>query len=153
VLVKQPEADAVLAQLRGESPPPAPSTTVAPAATATPLRASDVRVRVLNASGVTGAAATADQALTNLGFVSGGISNYTGAALTTTQIHYRPGDEPKAQLVAGVVPGGVLTPDATVGGDVVVILGPGFKGIGASVPKDTASTPTTAPVSPEEACQ
>jgi LCP family protein required for cell wall assembly len=153
VVAKQPEADAVLAQLRGEAPPPAPSTTLAPSSQATPLRASDVRVRVLNASGVTGAAATADQAMTNLGFVSGGISNYTGPALTTTQIHYRPGDEAKAQLVAGVVPGGVLTPDATVGGDVVVILGPGFKGIGSSVPKDTASTPTTVPVSPEEACQ
>ena len=35
-------------------------------------------MRVLNGSGVTGAAATADQALANLGFVSGGISNYTG---------------------------------------------------------------------------
>ena len=46
-----------------------------------------------------------------------------------------------------------LAADATVGGDVVLILGPGFKGIGASVPKDTASTPTTVPVSPEEACQ
>ena len=31
MLVKQPEADAVLAQLRGEAPPPAPTTTVAPA--------------------------------------------------------------------------------------------------------------------------
>ena len=112
-----------------------------------------MRVRVLNGSGVTGAAATADQALANLGFVSGGISNYTGAPVTSTQIHYRPGDEAKAQLLAGVVPGAELAADATVGGDVVLILGPGFKGIGASAPKDTASTPTTAPISPEEACQ
>ena len=153
VLAKQPEADAMLAQLRGEAPPPEPTTTVAPAGQATALRPSDVRVRVLNGSGVNGAAATAGQALANLGFVSGGISNYTGAPVTRTQIHYRPGDEAKAQLLANVAPNADLTADATVGSDVVLILGPGFKGIGATVPKDTASTPTTAPVDPEAACQ
>ena len=110
-------------------------------------------MRVLNASGVTGAAATADQALANLGFVSGGISNYTGAPVTRTQVRYRPGDEAKAQMVAGTVQGAELAADGTVGGDVVLILGPGFKGVGSSAPKDTASTPTTVPVSPEEACQ
>jgi polyisoprenyl-teichoic acid--peptidoglycan teichoic acid transferase len=153
VLVKQPEADAVFAQLRGEAAPPAPSTTVAPEAQPTVLRPSDVRVRVLNASGVTGAAATADQALANLGFVSGGISNYTGAAVSRTQVRYRPGDEAKAQMVASVAPGAELAPDGTVGGDIVLVLGPGFKGVGSTPPKDTASTPTTVPVSPEEACQ
>ncbi len=152
ILVKQPEADAVLAQLRGEAPPPAPTTTVAPSP-ATPLRPSDVRVRVLNGSGVTGAAATADQALANLGFVSGGISNYTGPPVTRTQIRFSPASAAKGQLLAGVVPDAELAPDATLAGDVVLILGPGFKGVGASVPKDTASTPTTAPISPEEACQ
>ena len=115
ILVKQPEADAVLAQLRGEAPPPAPTTTVAPSGQAAPLRPSDVRVRVLNGSGVTGAAATADQALANLGFVGGGIGNYTGPPVTSSQIHYRPGDEAKAQLVAGVVPGGEVVADGTVG--------------------------------------
>ncbi len=156
LLVKHPEADTVFAQLRGEvAVVPEPTTTVAPVTPAAPVRPGDVRVRVLNGSGVDGAAGTADQALSNLGFVSGGVANYTGAPVTRTQIHYRPGDEAKAEILAGVVPGADRVADATLaGGDVVLILAPGFKGVGASVPKDTASpTPTTAPISPEEACQ
>ncbi|HXY92232.1 MAG TPA: LCP family protein [Acidimicrobiia bacterium] len=153
VLVKRPEADAVLARLRGDVvTEPAPTTTAAPAA-ATPIRPSDVRVRVLNASGVTGAAGEADQALSNRGFVSGGIGNWTGASLTKSQIRYGPQDVAKAQLLASVVPGADLVTDSTIAGDLVLVIGPGFKGVGASLPKDTAARPpAAAPLSPEEAC-
>ena len=156
VLVKQPEADTVLAQLRGEAPPPAPTTTLAPvAAGSAPVHPSDVRVRVLNGSGVDGAAGVADQALTNRGFVSGGIGNNTGAPVTQTQIHYRAEDVAKAQLLATVVPDAQLVPDATLTvGDLVLVLGPGFKGVGTAAPKDTATTaPAATPVDPEAACQ
>ena len=44
-------------------------------------------------------------------------------------MHYRAGDEAKAQLLASVVPA-PSSADRTVGSDVLVVLGPGFKGIG-----------------------
>lgn len=152
VLVKQPDAGTVFARLRGEvvteqQPPP-----TTPASAASTIQPSDVRVRVLNASGVAGAAGSADQQLSNRGFVSGGVGNYTGTAVQKTEIRYRPEDAPKAQLLAGSVTGAALVPDSTlVGGDVLLVIGPNFKGVGASVPKDTA-TPVAPTITPEEAC-
>jgi LCP family protein required for cell wall assembly len=153
LLAKQPEADTVFARLRGEVvSEPASTPTTAPAS-ATPVRTSDVRVRVLNASGISGAAADADQALSNRGFVSGGIGNWSGAAVTKSQIRYRPGDEGKAQLVAVSVPGADMVADTNLGSDVVLVIGPNFRGVGAAVPKDTAATVPPAPsVSAEQAC-
>ncbi len=155
LLVKQPEADAVLAVLRGEAPIPTPTTTTVagPAPTAS-LRPSDVRVKVLNASGVQGAAGTASNALVNLGFPSGGIGNDPRGTIDHTEIRYAPGDAAKAQLVAASVPDAQLVADSTLPGtDVVVALGKGFKGIGAAAAATTAApaaTPTT--LSPEAAC-
>ncbi|MEX1006424.1 MAG: LCP family protein [Acidimicrobiia bacterium] len=154
VLVKHPEADTVLARLRGEIVvAPEPSTTAVPVGQVA-VRPVDVRVRVLNGSGVDGAAGDADQALANLGFVSGGIGNNTGGNVTKSEIRYHPGDEAKSRLLAASVPDAKLVADpALVGGDLVLVLGASFKGIGAAKPLDTATPPpTTTPVSPEEAC-
>jgi LCP family protein required for cell wall assembly len=154
VLVKQPEADAVLARLRGDVVvAPEPTTTAAPVAPVA-VRPVDVRVRVLNGSGIDGAAGKAEQALSNLGFVSGGVGNNASGAVSQTEIRYHSSDEAKAQLLARSVPEAKLVTDPTlVGGDVVLVLGAGFKGVGATAAKDTATpTPTTTPLSAEEAC-
>jgi LCP family protein required for cell wall assembly len=154
LLVKQPEADTVFARLRGEIvvPPDSPETETAVEQAS--VRPSDVRVRVLNGSGVTGAAGDADQALSNLGYVSGGVSNYGGGKLARSEIHYRPGDEAKAQLLGAQIPEASLIADPSLGGgDVLLLIGTSFKGIGAKAPKDTAAPEAPVPtLSPEEAC-
>lgn len=154
LLVKQPDADAVFARLRGEAvAAPAPSTTTTITAGSV-LHPGDVRVRVLNASGVDGAAGKADQDLENRGFVSGGVANYTGPSVTRSQIRYRPADVAKARLLAGYATDAELVADTTlVGGEVVLVLGPGFKAIGAKAPgRTTAPGPPLPTLSPEEAC-
>jgi LCP family protein required for cell wall assembly len=156
LLVKKPEADAVFARLRGEIvTPPAPQTSEAPAASGqAPVRPSDVRVRVLNGTGVTGAAGRADQELSNLGYVSGGVANFGGGKLARSEIHYRPGDDAKARLLAGQVPDATLISDPALGGgDVLLVLGSSFKGVGATPPADTgAQSGAATPLTPEQAC-
>ncbi len=88
---KQPEADAVLAVLRGEAP--IPTTTTAPPAntggsgggTTPAVRPVDVRVQVLNGSGVQGAAGTTAQDLQQKGFVNGGADNYAAGLVDHTR--------------------------------------------------------------------
>jgi LCP family protein required for cell wall assembly len=69
LVVKQPEADAVFAILKGEAPPPSATTTTAAGGggTAAPqsaaLRPVDVRVQVLNGSGVSGGGNASQAAL------------------------------------------------------------------------------------------
>jgi polyisoprenyl-teichoic acid--peptidoglycan teichoic acid transferase len=159
LFVKTPDADAVLAVLRGDQPIPAP--TAAPpssagsgSATAPTLRPVDVRVKVLNASGVQGEAATASTAFSNLGFVNGGIGNDSRGTITTSEVRYKPGDDAKAQLVAAHVPGATLVADSTLPGtDVVVVLGKDFKSVSsATATTQPPSTPTTT-LSPADACE
>jgi LCP family protein required for cell wall assembly len=154
LLVKQPEADTVFARLRGEVvlPPEAPPEQVPVERAA--VRPGDVRVQVLNGSGVNGAAGDADQALSNLGFVSGGVANYGGGKLARSEIHYRPGDEAKAKLLAGQVADATLIADPALrGSDVLLVIGTSFEGIGAAPPKDTGAQPAAdVALSPEEAC-
>ena len=70
-----------------------------------------------------------------------------------TEVRYHPGDEAKAQLVAGTLPGAGLVPDSTLSGtDVVVVLGKDFTKVGTTSPAAAPSTTTAATVSPEDAC-
>ena len=105
----------MFARLRGEIVLPPDTTTQAPAAEQPSVRPSDVRVQVLNGTGITGAAGDADQALSNLGYVSGGVANYGGGKLARSEIHYRPGDEAKAKLLAGQVADATLIADPEMG--------------------------------------
>jgi LCP family protein required for cell wall assembly len=160
LLEKQPEADAVLAVLRGEAP--IPTTTTAPPATtsgggggggsASAVRPVDVRVEVLNGSGATGAAGTTAQELQQKGFVNGGADNNPAGLIDHTEIRYTPSDAAKAQLVASVVPGAKLVPDSTLSGtDIVLVLGKDFKGLGSTA-TTAAPQATTTTLSPEAAC-
>jgi LCP family protein required for cell wall assembly len=154
---KQPEADAVLAVLRGEAPIPT-TTTAGPGTTnggggATPaVRPVDVRVLVRNGSGQNGAAGNTAQELQQKGFVNGGAQDDPRGLIDHTEIRYAPSDLAKAQLVATVVPGAQLVEDSTLSGtDIVLSLGKDFKGLGSTA---TTAGPaaTTTTVSPEAAC-
>jgi LCP family protein required for cell wall assembly len=141
LLLKQPEAEAVLANLRDFGPVapdeqgPSPST---------------IRVRVFNGSGVAGEADQTSSRLQQQGFITAGIGNNPGGNITTTEIRYRPGSDDKAREVQRYVGGvGKLVRDGgIVEADVVLVLGRDFNGVtppaGAALPADSAP-PTNAP--------
>jgi LCP family protein required for cell wall assembly len=162
---KQPEADAVLAVLRGEAPIPT-TTTAAPAGNGTgtgnggtggggsapAVRPSDVRVLVRNGSGVQGEAGTTAQDLQQKGFVNGGAENDPRGTVDHSEVRYAPSDQAKAQLVAGVVPGAQLVEDSSLSGtDIVLVLGKDFHGLGSTA-TTAAPQATTTTLSPEAAC-
>ena len=157
--VKEPDADVVLARLRGDAPLPTPTTPGADAgtgaaATAAPaVRPVDVRIKVLNASGVQNAAANAQSSLAPLNFVNGGIGNDTRGEIAKTEVRYKPGDEVKAQLVASHIEGATLVADSTLPGtDVILVLGRDFKGI-VTTPATSAPAATATTLSPADACE
>jgi LCP family protein required for cell wall assembly len=157
--VKEPEADAVLAVLKGQAPIPTTTTAPAPAggsgATTTPaVRPSDVRVLVRNASGVQGAASTTSEKLTSLGFVSGGSANDPRGTIDHSEVRYAPSDLAKAQLVASYVPDAQLVADSSLPGtDVVVALGKSFQGLGNGTPTTGVGSPTTTTAAGPPACE
>jgi len=117
------------------------------------VRPVDVRVKVLNASGVQNAAATTQTSLVPIGFVNGGVGNDTRGEVAKTEIRYKPGDDAKAQLLASHVAGATLVADATLPGtDVILVLGRDFKGIGTT-PGTQAPAATTPAVDPAAACE
>jgi LCP family protein required for cell wall assembly len=166
LLEKEPEADSVLAVLRGQAP--IPTTTTAPAAgdtsgsgsggtsatTAPSVRPTDVSVKVLNASGVQGAAGTTSEQLAQRGFVQGGLGNDPRGRVDHTEIRYSSADQAKAQLLATMVPGAQLVSDSTLSsGTVELVLGTDFKGLGsATTATTTAPAAPTTTLSPEAAC-
>jgi LCP family protein required for cell wall assembly len=155
LVTKQPEADAVLAVLRGEVPIPT-TTTAAPETTgggSTPsVRPVDVRVAVWNGSGQDGAASLTAEQLEQKGFVNGGAQNNPSGLIDHTEIHYAAADLAKAQLLASVVPGAQLREDSSRSGtDIVLVLGKDFKGLGSTA-GTAAPEATTTTLSPEAAC-
>ncbi|HEY3671973.1 MAG TPA: LCP family protein [Acidimicrobiia bacterium] len=158
--VKEPEADAVLAVLKGQAP--IPTTTTAPTGdtssggTTAPsaVRPSDVRVLVQNASGAQGAAASTSEKFSSLGFVSGGTANDPRGTIDHSEVRYAPSDLAKAKLVAGYVPDAQLVEDSSLSGtDVVVALGRSFKGLGSGPATTGAGAPTTTTAAGPPACE
>lgn len=136
VVVKQPDASQVLARLRTFGTPSADE--IDPK-----LLPSQVRVRVLNASGVEGAAGEALAGLQRYSFAPAGVGN--ARRLSATEIHYRPGNEDKGKLVARYL-GGVgrlVSDDSISDADVVVMLAKDFQGITAPAGAKTTTTSTT----------
>ena len=108
----------------------------------------ETKVRVLNASGRTGAAATAlSSALEKIGFRGGGAAD-ADQPLETTEIHYPRGSEDEAALVATFVTGPVhvVADDAVSGADVVLHIGSAFEGIVSGIPAPGAVPESLAPV-------
>jgi LCP family protein required for cell wall assembly len=119
-----------------------------------------VRVRVLNASGINGlAAATLDALHRQFGFVAGEAGNWS-ESLAGTQVRYGSAGLAAATLVQEKLGGqGTLVPDSTIeGADVTVVLGSDFSAVGvtptsSTTTKKSKTTSTTAPADPAAACQ
>ncbi len=136
---EEPAAGEVLSHLRSFENRDAVVTTTAPP------RKRDITVRVLNGSGVSGAAATASTSLTDRGFRSGGVGDDPRRSVAATELRYPPAAEAKVHVVARAVPGAQLVADGSItGADVVLVLGRNFTGIGATTtaPASTAAATT-----------
>jgi LCP family protein required for cell wall assembly len=148
------QAQPMIDLLNGEAPvegtpttgAEAPTTTApAPPATgASGVKASDVRVRVLNGIGTPGAAAKAGTNLTASGFVVADRGDAPALAPKTTITHAT-GQAAKAQLVQNtLLTPAVIREDATLRSvDVNLLLGADYTGMKPAVSAGT--TPTTAP--------
>lgn len=141
-IIQTAEAEPMLEELRSFSTSNKTETTTLP-------RTSTVKVRVLNASGRKGLAATALVDLQNEGFAPAGSGNASSRA--TTEIRYAVKSKAKAQLTAKYI-GGTLIEDSSVSdADVVVMLGNDFTAVHSATgsPSITAtsgsSTTTTVP--------
>lgn len=104
---------------------------------------SDVRVRVLNGSGRSGAADAVMRRLVEAGFVRGGTGNDERGRIAVTEVRYANGAEAKAQLLLGHVGAGAkLVGDPTLkDADVVVVLGADFAGLVGDTGAGDGSTP------------
>jgi LCP family protein required for cell wall assembly len=133
--VKQPDADAVLARLRTSGP-----------STSQPQgpKPSQIRVRVFNGSGESGAAGRVDAELQQQGFVSVGVGNSPRSNIT--EVHYRPGSLDKARVVQSYLGGtGRLIQDkSVVEADISLVVGRDFKGV-TPPPGAAAQQTTTTP--------
>jgi LCP family protein required for cell wall assembly len=110
----------------------------------------DIRIQVLNGSGVTGAAGRAEAALVTRGFASGAAAGDADHSdYTVTEVRYAPGAGDKAKVVAAYLGGvGSVVPMTTESknADVVVVLGRDFVAVTApGQHPQTASTATTEP--------
>jgi LCP family protein required for cell wall assembly len=134
VVLKQPDAAQVLARLRtfggaqeddGVDPDLLPS---------------QVRVRVLNGTGINQLASNTLTSLQDFSFAPAGVGDTS--TLSATRVHYRPGHVDDAKLVARYLGGvGRLVADDSIRDtDVVVMLGRDFDGV---VPPPGAKTPAT----------
>lgn len=136
LVLQQPDADSVLARLRSFGPSTAKSDEkVLPA---------QVRVRVLNGSGVTGQAGQAMADFQQYGFAPASTGD-APPGLETTEIHFRPGNENKALLVAAYLQGvgKVVADDSIIDADVVVYTGEDFQGVKKLTKKAMRTTTTT----------
>ena len=121
VLVATKDADALMARLRDFTTPiPDPSA----------ASTGDTRVRVLNASGTTGAAGSALKSLKKAGFQGAGVGN-ADKALKSSEVHYPPGNQDAAALVATYVlgPVEVVQDDSVHDADIVLDVGREYGGI------------------------
>ena len=135
VLVPTDEAEVLLERLR-DFETVAPSSDVGSATPAT------TRVRVKNATNITGLAGEALADLVAHGFVDGGTGN-TSDSLETTEIRYRGGADGEAALVASFIVGPVdLIEDGSISGAAVEVrVGTTFERI---TPAPTGGAPAAA---------
>ena len=106
----------------------------------------NVKLSVVNASGLEGAASAVLNRLTELGFVPGGTRNDRRGTIEQTEIRYKPGELDKAKTVfRSISPDARLVEDETLQRvDVAVVLGKNFQSVVA--PSDTSTTTSsTAP--------
>ena len=124
LLLKQPDATAVVDRFLGRAPP-------GPRRHPRRHRPANTQVTVLNALGTTGLAATTATKLRGSGYRIATVGNAPSADLPRSQIAYAPGRLADAQTLASTLIGGArLIEDPTLTAPhLTLILGPGFTGI------------------------
>jgi polyisoprenyl-teichoic acid--peptidoglycan teichoic acid transferase len=158
------DSQAVLDRLRGRGPAGAMGEAAAARPSGPPVAPNDVRVRVLNGTGVAGVAGDTSARLAEAGFAPAGSGDAERFSYGRTEIHYQ--SRAKAELVARYLKGPArLVADSHLRDvDVVVIAGADFKGVAprpsgappggvAAPPPTSTSTATTAPPAPASAGQ
>jgi LCP family protein required for cell wall assembly len=149
LLPRQPDADAAVAKLLARPTRPGPrvptATTAAP--TARVPDPAEVTVTVKNGTDRQGLAARATTALDRLGFNARNGGNAAPAARTT--LLHAPGSDAAARGLARALKGGgrvARAPRAGLAaGEVTLVLGSDFGGIGGRLPTATTRPPTKPP--------
>ena len=124
LLLKQPDAGAVVDRFLGRE-------TTAPAATPGAAASASTQVSVLNALSTSGLAATTATKLRGSGYQIATVGNAPSADLARSQIAYAPGRLADAKTLASTLIGGAtLVEDPSLTAPhLTLVLGPGFTGI------------------------
>ncbi len=129
VALRQPDAEDFFSQIANDTEIEDPTKDKV-----TNVPASQIKVRVLNGSGIQGAAARVGDALTAKGYRVLAVGN-PKTNPPATQIRYGQGAEDAATTLATLVPGAKVVPASGVAAGVVdLVLGPGWKGLKTSAP-------------------
>lgn len=146
LLVDEPKADALFAQLRRDGPGSSPTATPTPAGPRLIVAPSAITVKVYNGTSTAGLATKASEDLRAVGFnvLSPGTRS-TGA--TSTVVRYGPTRADSARTLAAAVPGALLVQDDSLGRTLELVVGSSYAGARAvSVSRPTAgSSPSSAP--------
>jgi LCP family protein required for cell wall assembly len=147
LLLKQPDAQQAIATFLGQSANPSSGPGGTAGTAAAKVNPGDVRIQVLNGTGVKGQASQTEAALKGQGFVVTAIGTASGPHDPTSIVRYANGANAKAALVASSVVGGAqLQADPTLqSADVILITGQTYRGVQA--PTSTPAT-TKAPAAP-----
>jgi hypothetical protein len=144
---QQPEAQATLNTFLGVTPPPSP--TVTTPSGVPQMSPSNVSVKVLNGSGVTGQAGSVSAALRQQGFVVTGTGAADSYRYITSVIRYADGQQAKAQFLQSLIVGGaqILADPSLSGTDLELITGSSWAGIRAATaaPGGGTTTPSSVP--------
>jgi hypothetical protein len=142
------QADRLFAEIRHDEPvvAPVPSTTAAPKLTVAPA---NVPVRVLNGTGVKGAAAKAADDLRAAGFNVVGVGDADSANYAQTLVRYGAQRVQSSQTLAAAVTGSVRQSDDGLGNVVELVVGANYSGahtvvVGSPAPHSSGSS-TSAP--------
>ena len=154
VEIDRPAADALFASIRGDD---AIKVGATPAPTQQPndliVRPSKIRLKVLNGSGVNGAARRAADDLAGLGFVIRDTGPADATTYTQTIVRHGPSKADSARTVAAALPGSAIQLDQTLGSTIEVIVGTQYDGVRpvtiasptVSATPSAVATPTATP--------
>lgn len=116
--------------------------TAAPSPATDLVEPSEVSVAVFNGSGTGGLAAQTQSELEAAGFVVISTGNADSSDYDHTEIRYATGQEREAATLASAIPGAVPLADPTVeGGEIQLVLGSDFNGVGEALDPAEAADP------------
>jgi len=119
-------------------PPPKPKPTIVDGQPLTALPA-DTSVRVLNGTGVAGAATKAAAELSKAGYSVIGVDNAESQDFLSTVVRYDEAGADAARTVAGAIPGGTRVRRAGLGTIIEVVVGKDWPGVSKVVVKQPST--------------